>query len=349
MNTFTRIFLVVLRLAIGWLFLFEGLEKVRSLDFAPTATTKPFSSAGYLSQSSGPLSPLFQWQIGGNADANAIERLTLDPSGGVSPALRSDWQDYLERFADHYGLDASQREQAKRELEASLAHATAWITDNTHAKEMERDTSFPSAAFTPKKTPVQRISEFRAKVEEYRRAQDETNMTFGSDVSGAKLRTLKADAAKMRTSLMDDLNAPFREGLDYVLTDEQWDAAPLGPVPPPWQLVWTDRVVSYGLVVVGGCLLLGLFTRLNAFAGALFLIMLYLALPAVPWLPESLRGKWHYPPVNENLIVALALLALATTRSGKWFGLDGLVQFLNPWRSRAADRKLKHEPETMAV
>ena len=26
---------------------------------------------------------------------------------------------------------------------------------------------------------------------------------------------------------------------------------------------------------------------------------------------------------------------LATTRSGKWFGLDGLVQFLNPWRRPA--------------
>ena len=31
MNNFTRIFLVCLRLAIGWLFLFEGIEKVHRI------------------------------------------------------------------------------------------------------------------------------------------------------------------------------------------------------------------------------------------------------------------------------------------------------------------------------
>ena len=29
-------------------------------------------------------------------------------------------------------------------------------------------------------------------------------------------------------------------------------------------------------------------------------------------------------------------LALATTPSGKWLGLDGLIQFLNPFRKRRA-------------
>src|SRR5690242_11867472 len=110
MNNWTRLFLVLVRLAIGWLFLFEGLEKVHSIQTGPTASSKPFSAAGYLAQSSGPLSPVFQWQIGGNADANAIERLTVTPQAGdnaaerASPALRRDWEDYTQRFADHYGL-----------------------------------------------------------------------------------------------------------------------------------------------------------------------------------------------------------------------------------------------------
>ena len=89
--------------------------------------------------------------------------------------------------------------------------------------------------------------------------------------------------------------------------------------------------MTYGLFVVGACLCLGLFTRLNCFGGALFLILLYLAIPPFPWSPENLRTEGHYVFVNKNLIMALALLALASTRSGRWFGLDGLLQFLNPW------------------
>ena len=77
-------------------------------------------------------------------------------------------------------------------------------------------------------------------------------------------------------------------------------------------LVWTDRVVSYGLVVIGACLLLGLLTRLNCLGGALFLIMLYLAIPPFPWSPENIKAEGHYFFVNKNLIIALALLALAT-------------------------------------
>ncbi len=347
MNNWTRLFLVLLRLAIGWLFLFEGIEKVHSIQTGPTASREPFTAAGYLAQSSGPLSPLFQWQIGGNADANAIERLTVLPDGSVSSALRKDWEEYVQRFADHYGLDQDQREEAKKKVEPALAQAAAWITDNTHPKALDPDTTFPAATFTPKKTPVQRIAEYRAKVEEYRRAQDEVNVAFANDVYGAKLRALKADAAKMREGLLTDLNGPFRKSLNDLLTDDQRKAPALEPVPAAWQLVWTDRLVSYGLVVIGACLLLGLFTRSNAVAGALFLIALYLALPPLPWSPENPKNEGHYLFVSKNLIVALALLALATTRSGKWFGLDGMVQYLNPWRYRAAKRN--RTPETQAA
>src|SRR2546430_1446820 len=110
MNNLTRLFLILVRLAIGWLFLAEGVEKVQSLQRGPTVGGKPFSSAGYLKQSSGPLAPFFQWQAGGDADAHALECLTVDPDAArlprdrASAALRADWDDYLARFADHYQL-----------------------------------------------------------------------------------------------------------------------------------------------------------------------------------------------------------------------------------------------------
>src|SRR5205085_11866432 len=85
----------------------------------------------------------------------------------------------------------------------------------------------------------------------------------------------------------------------------------------------------------GLCLLLGLLTRPSAVLGALFLLMLYLAMPPFPWLPENTHVEGHYLFINKNLIEMLALLVLATVPSGRWFGLDGLLQFLNPWRWRA--------------
>ncbi len=330
MNNLTRFLLILLRLAIGWLFLVEGYEKVQSVHLGPTTASKPFSSAGYLQQASGPLSPFFYWQAGGHADDLALERLSTT-ADGVSPALKRDWTQYVDRFADHYKLDDVQRADARKKLDENLAKAAAWIDDSTTETELDKNTAFPTASFTPRKTPAERIAAFRAKVEEYRQAQEEANPAFGDDVYKAKLRALKADAAKMRTGLLADLEAPLHKSLESVLTVEQKQLPALEPPPPPSVLVWTDRVVTYGLFVVGACLLLGLFTRLNCLAGALFLVMLYLAIPPFPWSPENLRTEGHYLFVNKNLIMAVALLALGTTRSGRWFGLDGLLQFLNPW------------------
>jgi len=351
MNNLTRFFLVLVRLAIGWLFLVEGYEKVQSVDRGPTVDNKPWTSAGYLKQASGPTAPFFRWQAGGDDDAHALECLhvyadvsPMPPAARdrASPALRKDWEQYLERFADHYQLDDDQREAARKKLDESLDKAVAWLTDTTHPKELDKNTAFATAAFAPWKTPAQRVADYQAKVEEYHHAQDEVNSTFNADVYKAKLRSMKADAAKMRADLMADLDAPMHTALEGVLHDDQKKMAAVGPAPPPLVLLWTDRVVRYGLMVIGAGLLLGAFTRLNCLGGALFLIMLYLAIPPFPWSPENLKAEGHYLFVNKNLIVALVLMALATTRSGRWFGLDGVLQFLNPWtyRARKAQPKL---------
>jgi len=341
MNNLTRILLVVLRLSIGWFFVAEGLEKIHP---HPTANVKEWTSAGYLRQSSGPLSPFFQWQAGGNADEIALERLTVT-GDQVSPGLRSDWEEYLARFADHYNLTDAQKAEARKKLDESLDNAAKWLTNTTSRKELDKNAAFPSASFAPRKSPAERIADYRAKVAEYRLAENEANLAFGNDVYKAQLRTWKAEAAKMRDGLLGDLEAPMRKALEGVLTDDQKLMAAVPPPPPPPILRWTDTLVKYGLLVAGAGLMLGLFTRLSCLGGAVFLVLLYLTLPPLPWTPEALRAKSFVPYINENLIMALALLALATTRSGLWFGLDGLVQFLNPWSYRAERRRPLAEAE----
>jgi hypothetical protein len=48
-------------------------------------------------------------------------------------------------------------------------------------------------------------------------------------------------------------------------------------------------------------------------------------MPPLPGLPENPRAEGHYLFINKNTIEMLALLVLATTRSGSWLGLDALI------------------------
>ena len=64
MNGIARFFIILLRIAIGWHFFFEGIDKVESMRRGVTETSRPFSSAGYLNEASGPASKLIKEQIG---------------------------------------------------------------------------------------------------------------------------------------------------------------------------------------------------------------------------------------------------------------------------------------------
>src|SRR5438552_1988492 len=128
MNSLTRIFLVLLRLAIGWHFLFEGIEKIESFRTGPTETSKPFSSAGYLREANGPLGEFFRRQVG-DLDEMALDRLTLRPGDELSPELVSEWHDYVNRFANHYEFDEAQRQKAEAKFTAAQAAAVHWLKD----------------------------------------------------------------------------------------------------------------------------------------------------------------------------------------------------------------------------
>ena len=106
MNNLTRVFLVLLRLAIGWHFFFEGIEKIRSVQLGPTTTNRPWSSQPYLRESTGPFAQYFR-NIAGDPDREALEILSVQPLGPdqdparippksrISPALDKAWNEYL--------------------------------------------------------------------------------------------------------------------------------------------------------------------------------------------------------------------------------------------------------------
>ncbi len=97
---FGALFLVLLRIAIGWHFLYEGLEKVEST----RKGGKPFTAEAYLRNATGPLAPYFRGLV---PDVNSLAM--LDPD-----RLKAAWAADVERLADHYGFDKDQRDKAAR-------------------------------------------------------------------------------------------------------------------------------------------------------------------------------------------------------------------------------------------
>lgn len=87
------VLLVVLRLAIGWQLLYEGLWKIDTLQ-----TSRPWTSAGYLRNSVGPMRQTFRNMAG---DPDELDWLDYDK-------VAARWQNWSNRFQKHYRLDDDQ-------------------------------------------------------------------------------------------------------------------------------------------------------------------------------------------------------------------------------------------------
>ncbi|HWL10108.1 MAG TPA: hypothetical protein VNQ76_17010 [Planctomicrobium sp.] len=102
--------LVLLRMSIGWQFLYEGLWKHATLK-----TPTPWTSEGYLKNAQGPLRDYFR-DMTGDPD----EVLWLD-----YPAVSSKWYNWRDRFVNHYGLDEAQQNTLNALLDGSTTEDTA--------------------------------------------------------------------------------------------------------------------------------------------------------------------------------------------------------------------------------
>jgi uncharacterized membrane protein YphA (DoxX/SURF4 family) len=343
MNTATRGFLVLLRLVIGWHILVEGVEKLESFYRGPTETKKPWTSETYLREATGPLAGYFR-DLVGDPDKLTLARATLLPEEAgrsladrLPPALAAEWDDYARRLAAHYKVEGEQLTRLKEVLRDQKAEAAQWLA--TAVKPVVK--AFPSGSVTVEQSVPERLADYQAKLAELRDLLERELPSFEQPVAKARLAALKAEVARVRTGLTDDLKDltdRMKAKLQTVLTPEQKQLPAFDEQARPWyeprRIELIDRSVAYGLTAVGLGLLLGLFTRTACLGGALFLLLFYLAMPALPGVPDNPRAEGHYLFVNKNIIEMVALLALATVPSGRWLGLDGLLHYLGPGRRR---------------
>ncbi|CAN5901396.1 hypothetical protein BH23PLA1_BH23PLA1_23620 [soil metagenome] len=281
-------FLILLRLSIGWHMFYEGLTKVES-----TETAEPFSSEMYLRYATGPLAEEFRGLI---PDVNSLEAMDRE-------ALYASWEQDLQRFTEHYQFDAKQREAAEMLLAETRAQADAWFED-------------PEI--------IQRIVAYRDEISQvYGREAPRPVMAFERERVAEKRAELEATRRELIKPI-EDWSTELFTGWSELVDEDRVQT--VGPYQSRWdRLDWINAMTMYGLMIVGVCLIFGFLTPLAALGAAGFLLMFYLSQPPLPWLPKAAIAEGTYLWVNKNLIEMLACLVLASTPNGLWFGVDALL------------------------
>lgn len=101
------LFLVILRIAIGWQFLYEGLWK-----YSTFKTNNPWSAEGYLKAAQGPFRDQFRSMTGDPDDLNWLDYQKMSDK----------WDRWAARFNTFYGLSESQQAQLSRLLDPATSY-----------------------------------------------------------------------------------------------------------------------------------------------------------------------------------------------------------------------------------
>ncbi|MCA9102972.1 MAG: hypothetical protein KDA63_17560 [Planctomycetales bacterium] len=285
--------LVVLRVAIGWHFMYQGLWKLEEPDF---------SSEGFLRQAKGPFAERFYAMV---PDYQGRDRLDREKQLARLSGIRG-------AAIEKYGLDeAQQAELAARydqrvwELESLLGteKSPGALSEDLdkHMHEWDRlakAENDPAAGDVPYKQ--QRNWEKRKKLE-------------------GEAKPWLEEIAAIESELVADVDA--------VLNDQQRARGEILPEPSP--LAGFDRFLIGSLIAIGVCLTAGLLTRLAALGGAAFLLGVVLSQPPWPSIyPPPPPAVGPALIVNKEVIEMIALLVLAALPVGRWGGLDFFIHHL---------------------
>jgi uncharacterized membrane protein YphA (DoxX/SURF4 family) len=298
--------LVVLRLALGWHFLYEGVWKIHHPEF---------SAEPFLSEAKGPLAPMFYGMLD---DLDGTKHLVLGDDDKGHHVVKAEstlaaWEEFKDGVATRYAMTDEQKKKADESYKLYESILTAYLADNADKMagyfgslkrfQDEQDAKTNGAPYYEKRT-WDRQRELRKEVKDW--------MT---------------DIGKMETGLRTDLW--------NLLTDEQKEKH--GYFKTSWNpLRWSraeqiNFAVTYGLTAIGLCLMLGFCTRLAALGGVAF--MVFVVLSQLPWptiYPPPGNESGHSLGVDKNVIEMVALLLVATTRVGRWGGLDALLAHFLP-------------------
>ncbi|MFM7183647.1 MAG: hypothetical protein ACKO4Z_02595 [Planctomycetota bacterium] len=285
--------LAFLRIACGLHFFLEGVSHLRDPDW---------SSAGFRRAAVGPLATAYKSSLPETGDwSGTLGKASDRPADEAAKAWResvvASWRRLLEARLKAVPLAA----EAKAAAEASLESAAQELA--AYGKGIADD-----------------LADYRLQVGRLAAAERKPgsrDIPFERERLAKKQKELAGQGAawmKDAAAIGQKLVASWDEQLPDPASRSR--AAAVAEPTPLWK---ADRFVSWSLVTIGACLVLGIATKFNAVGGALFLASVIASQPF--WVPgaQATYDQW---------VELAALLAIAALPIGGWSGLDF---FLTRW------------------
>jgi uncharacterized membrane protein YphA (DoxX/SURF4 family) len=299
--------LAVLRIVCGLHFFLEGVSHLRDPDW---------SSAGFRKAAVGPLADFYRSTLPETGDwaatlGSADDRSADEASKAWQESVVASWQRLLETRSKAVPLAADARAAAEQSLKAAggnLADYSKGIAEDLADYRLQ----------------VRRLAAMERK-------PGSADIPFERERLAKKRKELAGQASgwmKDAAAIGQKLVTEWDDQLPDAAARSRADAAA-----GPSELWRADRFVSWSLVTIGACLVLGVCVKFNALGGACFLASVLASQPF--WVPgaQATYDQW---------VELAALLAIAALPVGGWSGLD---YFLKSWcpLSRCCDgaRSLK--------
>jgi len=292
--------LAFLRIVLGLHFFLEGLSHLRDPEW---------SSAGFRKAAVGPWADWYRGSLPQTGDwsgtlAAVDSRSVGDAAKAWQESVVTGWKTLLAERQKRAPLTGDARATADKQLAAAaeeLAGYVAGIQEDladyrlqvARFAAMERK---PGAAEIPFER--ERIAKKRRELSVQAAGWMKDAEAIGQRLVGRWDELLESDAARFKAAA----------------------------AAPPSALWKADRFVSWALVTIGGCLVLGLCVKFNAMGAACFLATVIASQPF--WVPGA-------QPTYDQWVEAAALLALAALPVGGWSGLDYYLKACCPWGCRA--------------
>ncbi len=255
-----------------------------------------FSSEPFLRQAKGPWAEHFYALI---PDYEGHERLDAD-------TMAQRWQAYYQQWVEYYGANKEQQAAGEALLKGRIRQLKQFLAE--HEDE---------------------IRKYFNEIERLHKLQEEQpvgDTAFQRKRLWDLRKRLEAQAAPWLAEV-DQMTQSLENDLWDLLDDDQKARGRL-PIDTS-SLDQVDRLVTASNLVIGGCLILGLFTRLASWAGAAFLLSIVMSQPELPWVyPPAPPSAGRALLVNKEFVEMMSLVVLGTTPVGRWGGLDFFVHHL---------------------